>query len=134
MPGRRAERLAEQIKEEISLIIAGEVEDPKVGFVTVTDAKLSDDLRNAKIYVSVLGSEDEIKHSLTALKHAAGFIRHQLGTAIRMKRTPDLHFVYDDTERNAARIEQLLTEEVVTTRETDSGSDESASVHADDPR
>jgi len=134
MSGRRAERLAEQIKEEISLIIAGEVEDPKVGFVTVTDAKLSDDLRNAKIYVSVLGSEDEIKHSLTALKHAAGFIRHRLGTAIRMKRTPDLHFVYDDTERNAARIEQLLTEEVVTTRETDSGSDESATIHADDHR
>ncbi|HSB07892.1 MAG TPA: 30S ribosome-binding factor RbfA [Blastocatellia bacterium] len=116
MPGRRAERLAEQIKEEISLIIAGEVEDPKVGFVTVTDAKLSDDLRNAKIYVSVLGSEDEVKHSMTALRHAAGFIRHQLGAAIRMKRTPDLHFVYDDTERTAARIEELLTEEVATAR------------------
>lgn len=119
MPGRRAERLAEQIKEEISLIIAGEVEDPKVGFVTVTDAKLSPDLRNAKIYVSVLGSEDEVKHSLTALKHAAGFIRHQLGAVIRMRRTPDLHFVYDDTEIRASRIAELLTEEVAKAREAE---------------
>lgn len=117
MPGRRPERLAEQIKEELSLIIAGEVEDPRVGFVTVTDAKLSADLRNAKIYVSVLGTQDEIKGSLAALKHAAGFIRHQLGAVLRMKRTPELHFVYDDTELTAARIEELLKEEVVKARE-----------------
>ena len=60
MTGRRPERLAEQIKEEVSLIIAGEVEDPRIGFVTVTEAKLSTDLRYAKIFVSVLGTEDEI--------------------------------------------------------------------------
>lgn len=113
MTGRRPERLAEQIKEEIGLIIAGEVEDPRVGFVTVTDAKLSADLRNAKIYVSVLGTEDEVKGSLAALKHAAGYIRHQLGSVLRMKRTPDLHFVYDDIELAAARIEEILNEEVV---------------------
>ena len=119
MPGRRPERLAEQIKEEISLIIAGEVEDPRVGFVTVTDAKLSADLRNAKIYVSVLGTEDEVKGSLAALKHAAGFIRHQLGSVLRMKRTPELHFVYDDIELTAARIEEILNEEVVKAPEAD---------------
>lgn len=112
MTGRRSERLAEQIKEEISLIIAGEVEDPRVGFVTVTDAKLTPDLRYAKIYVSVLGTEAEIKESLAALKHAAGYIRTQLGSVLRMKRTPELHFVYDDTTETAARIEELLSEEV----------------------
>ncbi|HXF38920.1 MAG TPA: 30S ribosome-binding factor RbfA, partial [Blastocatellia bacterium] len=90
MPGRRAERLAEQIREELSLIIAGEVEDPKVGFVTVTEAKVSADLRTAKVYVSVLGTEDEVRESMAALKHAAGFIRNQLGIVLRMKRTPDL--------------------------------------------
>ena len=117
MPGRRAERLAEQIREELSLIIAGEVEDPKVGFVTVTEAKVSADLRTAKIYVSVLGTEDEVKESMAALKHAAGFIRNQLGIVLRMKRTPDLHFVYDDTDLRAARIEELLSQEVAKAQE-----------------
>ncbi|MGA9772738.1 MAG: 30S ribosome-binding factor RbfA [Blastocatellia bacterium] len=112
MTGRRAERLAEQIKEEVSLIIAGEVEDPRVGFVTVTDAKLTPDLRYAKIYVSVLGTEAEVKESLAALKHAAGFIRTQLGAMLRMRRTPELNFVYDETTETAARIEELLSEEV----------------------
>lgn len=112
MTGRRPERLAEQIKEEVSLIIAGEVEDPRVGFVTVTDAKLTSDLRYAKIYVSVLGTEAEVKESLAALKHAAGFIRTQLGAVLRMRRTPELHFVYDETTETAARIEELLSEEV----------------------
>jgi len=117
MPGRRAERLAEQIREELSLIIAGEVEDPKVGFVTVTEAKVSADLRTAKVYVSVLGTEDEVRESMTALKHAAGFIRNQLGIVLRMKRTPDLHFVYDDTDLRAARIEELLSQEVAKAQE-----------------
>jgi ribosome-binding factor A len=112
MTGRRPERLAEQIKEEVSLIIAGEVEDPRVGFVTVTDAKLTPDLRYAKIYVSVLGTEAEVKESLAALKHAAGFIRTQLGAMLRMRRTPELNFVYDETFETAARIEELLSEEV----------------------
>ena len=112
MTGRRPERLAEQIKEEISLIIAGEVEDPRVGFVTVTDARLTPDLRHAKIYVSIIGTEAEVKESLSALKHAAGFIRTQLGAVLRMKRTPELHFVHDETTETAARIEELLSEEV----------------------
>ena len=134
MPGRRAERLAEQIKEELSLIIGGEVEDPRVGFVTVTDAKLSADLRTAKIYVSVIGTEDEIKGSLSALGHARGFIRHQLGNVLRMKHTPELHFVYDDADVRAARIEELLNEELARARERDQNdSDQAAgSAHADE--
>ena len=111
MTGRRQERLAEQIKEEVSMIIAGEVEDPRVGTVTVTDARLTPDLRYAKIYVTVLGSEQEIDESLAALKHVAGFIRTQLGAVLRMKRTPDLHFVYDNTTETATRIEKILSEE-----------------------
>ena len=117
MPGRRPERLAEQIKEEVSLIIAGEVEDPRVGSVTVTDAKLSADLRHAKVYVSVMGSENEIKGSLAALKHASGFIRAQLGAVLRMRHTPELHFAYDDAESRAARIEKILSEDATAARE-----------------
>jgi ribosome-binding factor A len=135
MSGRRAERLAEQIKEEVSLIIAGEVEDPKVGFVTVTDAKLSSDLRHAKIYVSVLGTADEVKVSLSALRHAGGFIRHQLGAVLRMKHTPELHFVYDDADLRAARIEELLSEEAAKAQERDQNrgdQDESGSGYAEE--
>jgi ribosome-binding factor A len=103
--------LAEQIKEEVSMIIAGEVEDPRVADVTVTDARVTPDLRYAKIYVTVLGSDKEIDESLAALKHAAGFIRTQLGAVLRMKRTPELHFVYDNTTETASRIEKILSEE-----------------------
>ena len=111
MIGRRQERLAEQIKEEVSMIIAGEVEDPRVGTVTVTDARLTPDLKYAKIYVTVLGNDQEIDESLAALKHAAGFIRTQLGAVVRMKRTPELHFVYDNATESATRIERILSEE-----------------------
>jgi ribosome-binding factor A len=117
--GRRPERLAEQIREEISLIIAGDLEDPRLLLVTVTEVRLSSDLRNAKVYVSVAGNEDEAKESMRALKHAAGFIRHQLGLVLRMKKIPDLHFVYDQTLETAARIEQLLSEEVSKANERD---------------
>jgi ribosome-binding factor A len=112
MSKRRPERLAEQIKEEVSMIIAGEVEDPRVGFATITEARLSPDLRYAKIYVSVVGTEAEIRESLAALNHAARFVRRQLAAALRMKYTPELHFVYDETAASAARIEELLSEEV----------------------
>ena len=135
MPGRRPERLAEQIREEVSLIIAGEVEDPRVGFATVTDVKLSADLRHAKVYVSVIGTENEVKGSLVALRHASGFIRHQLGAVLRMRHTPELHFAHDDVELRAARIEELLSEEAAAARERDQSTpdqDSSGSGYADE--
>lgn len=131
MPGRRPERLAEQIKEEVSLIIAGEVEDPRVGFVTVTDARLSPDLRHAKIYVTVMGSEAEIAEALSALNHASGFIRSQLGAVLRVRRTPELHFVYDQTVRTAARIEELLSEEVEKARQREISQAQADGAEAD---
>jgi ribosome-binding factor A len=71
---------------------------------------MSADLRHAKVYVSVIGTEEEVKGSLAALRHASGFIRAQLGAVLRMRHTPELHFVYDDLELRAARIEELLCE------------------------
>jgi ribosome-binding factor A len=127
MPGRRPERLAEQIKDEVSLIIAGEVEDPRVGFATVTEVKLSADLRHAKVFVSVIGTENEVKGSLVALRHASGFIRHQLGAVLRMRHTPELHFAHDDAEIRAARIEELLSEEAAAARERDQSTPDQAS-------
>ena len=116
---RRPERISEQIKEEVSLIIAGEMSDPRIGFVTVTNAKISPDLRHAKIYVSILGSEEEVAQSLQALNRASGFIRYQLGAALRIRRTPELHFAFDDTLRTATRIEEILSEEEAKARQRD---------------
>ncbi len=131
MSGRRPERLAEQIREEVSLILAGEVEDPRVGFVTVTDAKVTPDLRHAKIFVSVLGSDAEIAESLKALNHASGYVRSQLGAVLRIRRVPDLHFVHDDTVRTATRIEEILSEEVEKARERER--DQSPVAEGDEP-
>lgn len=111
MSGRRQERLSEQLREEISLIMDGDLEDPRIGLATITEARVTPDLSHAKIFVSVAGTDEEAKETLAALNHAAGFIRHQLGFAIRMKRIPEIHFVHDDTVRTAARIEQILQEE-----------------------
>ena len=129
MTGRRPQRLAEQIKEEVSLVIAGELEDPRVGLVTVTEARLSPDLRHAKIFVSVRGTKEEVKASLAALKHAAGFIRAQLGPSLTVRYTPELHFVHDDSVETAARIEELLSEEIQKVREQEQSQEPSA----DDP-
>jgi ribosome-binding factor A len=132
MTGRRPERLAEQIKEEVSLIISGEVEDPRVGFVTVTDVKMSPDLRHAKVYVSVIGTDDEVKGSLAALKHANGFIRYQLGAVLRMRHTPELHFAHDDAEVRAARIEELLSQEAAAVREREKGQEQNGTDSKND--
>lgn len=112
MSGRRPERIAEQIKEEVALIIGGDLEDPRVSFITVTDARVSPDLRHAKIFVTAMGTKQQAAEAVQALNHAAGFIRHQLGSALRVKRIPELRFVYDETSETAARIEELLSEEV----------------------
>ena len=113
MPGRRPERLGEQIREEVSQIILGELSDPRIGFVTVTDVEVSSDLRNARIYVSILGSDDEVARSLGALRAASGFIRWHLGRSLNLRHLPDLHFAHDKIARTATRIEEILKEEGV---------------------
>lgn len=136
MSGHRVERLAEQMREEISLIIDGDLEDPRIGLATITEIKVSPDLSFAKIFVSVIGSDEEIAASIEALNHAAGFIRHQLGYALRVKRTPELRFVHDDTVRTAERIEQILQEEEekvkARERETSPSAGESGESQAND--
>jgi len=111
MPGRRPERLGEQIREEVSQIILGELSDPRVGFVTVTDVEVSSDLRNARVFVSILGSDEEVARSLGALKAASGFIRWHLGRSLKLRHLPELHFAHDKTARTATRIEEILKEE-----------------------
>lgn len=105
-----AERLAQELKTRIGEILLKEVRDPRVGFATVTSARLSPDQRYAHVYVSVLGSPEETKRTLTALNSAAGFIRRQLGSRMRLRHTPELTFEFDASVETGARMEQLLEE------------------------
>jgi ribosome-binding factor A len=104
----RVERAQATIAEEISLIVLNELKDPRVERVTITGAKLSKDLRNATIFFSVLGEEEEVKQAQLGLEKASGFIRHRLGEKIRMRSIPELLFRFDDSITRSARITELL--------------------------
>jgi ribosome-binding factor A len=107
---RRPEQLAEVIREEVSQIVGYELEDPRVERVTVTDVRVSENLRDASVYVTAEGTEAEKLEALKALQKAAPYVRRQLGTALNLKYTPELHFVRDTVEEAATRVEELLSE------------------------
>src|SRR5512145_3562119 len=107
---RRTERAADIIREEITQIVGYELEDPRLDAVTVTDVRLSNDKRDARVYVTIAGDEDDHKTALAALKHAAPYVRKQLGLVLNLPRTPELHFVRDRVEEEGERVDQLLEE------------------------
>lgn len=109
-PGMRRERTADTLREEIAQIVGYELEDPRLTMVTVTDVRLSADKRAARVYVTVAGDEEEHKAALAALKHAAPFVRKQLGLSLNLPRTPEIHFVRDRVEEEGERVDQLLHE------------------------
>jgi ribosome-binding factor A len=106
----RSERTADTLKEEIAQIVGYELEDPRLTLVTVTDVRLSADKRAARVYVTIAGDEAEHKSALAALKHAAPYVRKQLGLALNLPRTPEIHFVRDRVEEEGERVDQLLQE------------------------
>jgi ribosome-binding factor A len=108
--GHRVGRVAEQIREEVSQIVGYELRDERVGFVTVTDVRLTPDLGTARVYVSVLGTPEEQRASLDALNRAAGFVRRQLAPRLRMKKAPNVVFALDDLLERANRIEDIFKE------------------------
>lgn len=105
---RRPERVADTLREEISQIVGYELEDPRVDGVTVTDVRLSDNLKTAKVYVTITGDEAEHRTALAALRHAAPYVRKQLGLALNLPRTPEIHFVRDRVEEEGERVDKLL--------------------------
>ena len=107
---RRPEQLAEVIREEVSQIVGYELEDPRVERVTVTDVRVSENLRDASVYVTAEGTEAEKAEAMKALQKAAPYVRRQLGQALNLKYTPELHFVRDTVEESATRVEALLSE------------------------
>jgi ribosome-binding factor A len=109
--GRRPERLAEEIREEVARMLVSEIKDPRLGFVTVVRVELAHDLRYARVHVGVLGSEAEREKSLTALRSAAGFVRRELGRRLRIHHTPEIDFRYDKGIEATDRVARLLAEE-----------------------
>jgi len=107
---RRPKRLALQIQHEISSMLVRDLKDRRIGFVTVTGVDLSPDLRHARVFVSVMGTEEEKGEGMKALAHAAGWVRHELGQRIRMKFLPDIVFVPDTSQEYGERIDRLLDE------------------------
>jgi ribosome-binding factor A len=107
---RRTDRINEQFKQEISLIVRDEVRDPRVGLATITAVQTSPELDHAKVYITSLGDEEEREEILTGLRSAAPFIRKQLAGRLSMRRIPELHFEADRVLAEAMRIEQLLRE------------------------
>ena len=107
---RRGDRLAEEIREEVAQMITAELKDPRIGFVTVTRVALGPDLRLARIFVGVLGTEKQRQTSLTGLKQASGFLRRALGQRLRLRHTPELLFQYDEGLQASDRVAKLLEE------------------------
>lgn len=108
VPGRRAERWADQIRAEVAEMISAELKDPRIGFTTVTRVEVSGDLQYARVFVSVLGSDEVRQRSLEGLTSAAGYLRHELGQRLRMRRVPELAFVLDHGAEEHQKIETLL--------------------------
>ena len=110
MSFKRAERVSEAIKREVSVMLTQEIKDPGIHFVTVTSVKTADDLRNANIYVSVLGDEETRKESMAGLDRARGYLRRELGIRLKLRYTPDIHFRLDESLDHAIKIRGILNE------------------------
>ena len=107
---KRSSQVAEVIKREMSDIIANQIKDPRLGFVTVTGVELSDDLRYAKIFVSIFGEEDKKRETLDGLHSAKGFIRREIGTRLRLRYCPDFDFKIDESIAYGDKIDRLLNQ------------------------
>jgi ribosome-binding factor A len=107
---RRPERLAESLREEITEIVGYELEDPRLEAVTVTEVRVSPDLRDAKVFVLIEGDENEIREAMTALHNAEKFVRSQVAMSLNINHAPHIHFARDTVEEKAERIESLLEE------------------------
>ena len=108
--GSRPDRVADQLRGELATLLARDVHDPGIGFVTLTRVQVSPDLQIARVFYTALGDDKTRAASRKALERAAPFLRRQIGARLRLKRTPELTFVYDDSIAGQDRIEQILNE------------------------
>ena len=124
---QRTDRIDELLRQEIGRILAKEVQDPHVGFATVTDVETTPDLRHARVWVSVIGGAPERAETLDALERAMGFVRHELGVRLRLRRIPALHVLLDDSAERGTRVLRII-------EELGRGDDTAGEALADAPR
>jgi ribosome-binding factor A len=110
MASARMRRVNEAVREVVSAHISGDLSDPRIGFVTVTAVDTSPDLRQARVYVTVLGDEHARSEALAGLTSSRGYLQAQVGVELSMKRTPTLAFVYDESTDRGMRVSQLIDE------------------------
>ena len=120
---RRPEKFAGALKEEIAEVVGFELDDPRLTSATVTEVIVAANLKDAKVYVLIRGSEDEINKALKTLRHASTFVRQQVAMNLDLRHAPHLHFLRDTAEENASRVSEILEEIVIKdeTKEDDSG-------------
>jgi len=105
---KRSERIQELLLEEISKLIQHGLKDPRIGFATITQVDVSDNLKHANVFVSVMGTDEEKENTLKALESAKGFIRKSLGKNLYLRRIPELSFKRDDTQSRVDKISKIL--------------------------
>lgn len=111
MTTRRPERVGDLVRAELSsLLLRGEIHDPGIGFVTITQVRMSPDLRSARVYFSCLGGEDAFENARRGFERAAGFLRREIGHRCQLRYAPELHFLPDHSAETGARIEKILRE------------------------
>ena len=123
--GSRPDRVADQIRGELATLLARDVHDPGIGFVTFTRVQVSPDIQVARVFYTVLGDEKARTNSAKALERAAPFLRRQIGSRLRLKRVPELRFQYDEASAGADRIERILNEIHAADSERDDGGERS---------
>jgi ribosome-binding factor A len=108
--GSRPDRVADQIRSELGLLLTREVHDPGIGFITITRVQMTPDIQQARVFYTALGDDKARKASGQALGRAIPFLRRQIGSRLRLRRVPELTFIYDESVAGQDRIEQLLNE------------------------
>jgi ribosome-binding factor A len=123
-PGRRPQRVGEQIREELSALLVSGLRDPRIGFTTITEVSVSPDLRQARIFLSVMGSTEEQQQSIEAFGAARNFIRRELAHRLKLRRIPELLFELDRTAEYADHINHLLRQADIPAEETEGAPDQ----------
>jgi ribosome-binding factor A len=108
--GSRPARIGDQLREEISMLLAREVKDPGVGFVTITHVKVTADLQLARVYYSAMGDPRALEQSARALERATPYVRRQIAQRLRLRRAPEIVFIFDESLERQDRVEQLFRE------------------------
>jgi ribosome-binding factor A len=131
--GSRPDRVGEEIRHELATLLAREVHDPGIGFVTLTRVKVSPDLQLARVFYTLLGDEAKRKDTEKALTRATPFLRRQIGARIRLRRVPELRFEFDRSVENQDRIERILIDLKAERTEREAQDSSAAQQHPQEP-